>query len=74
MTKSVPMKVDKSKTGRGGARPNSGPKPLETKVRRSIGLSKRQWGVFDALGGNDWLRVALDSAPPQAMQKSIDSF
>lgn len=53
----------KAKSGRGGARPNTGPKPLEPKIRRSVGLSERQWGVFDGLGGNDWLRTALDSAP-----------
>lgn len=74
MMKSVAKKVDKPKTGRGGARPNSGPKPLEPKVRRSIGLSERQWGVFDALGGNEWLRAAMDSAPTQAMQKNVDAF
>lgn len=54
----------KPKSGRGGARPGSGPKPLETKVRRSVGLSARQWAIFDGLGGNDWLRRELDAKPP----------
>lgn len=52
------------KSTRGGARPNSGPKPLEPKTRRSVGLSERQWAIFDGLGGNDWLRGELDAKPP----------
>ncbi len=63
-------KVAKPKTGRGGARPNTGPKPLEPKIRRSVGLSERQWGIFDGLGGNDWLRTALDSA--SSSKKNLD--
>lgn len=51
------------KSGRGGARPGTGPKPLEPKVRRSVGLSERQWAIFDTLGGNDWLRGELDKKP-----------
>lgn len=35
------------KSGRGGARPGSGSKPLEPKVRCSVGLSERQWIIFD---------------------------
>ena len=52
----------KSKSTHGGARPGSGPKPPEPKVRRSIGLSERQWAIYDARGGNDWLRTDLDKA------------
>jgi hypothetical protein len=63
--------VDKPKSGRGGARPGTGPKPLEPKIRRSVGLSERQWAIFDARGGNDWLREDLDKEP-QANQKSVD--
>lgn len=48
------------KSSRGGARPGSGPKPAERKSRRSVGLSARQWVIYDELGGNDWLRGALD--------------
>ena len=54
----------KAKSARGGARPGSGPKPAEPKVRRSVGLSARQWAIFDGLGGNEWLRGELDAIPP----------
>lgn len=57
-------KEDKPKSGRGGARPGTGPKPQEPKIRRSVGLSARQWAIFDGLGGNEWLRGALDVKPP----------
>ena len=55
--------TDKPKSGWGGARPGSGPKPLEPKIRRSVGLSERQWAIFDDRGGNDWLRADLDATP-----------
>lgn len=58
---SLTLNTRAKKSGRGGARPGSGPKPLEPKVRRSVGLSERQWGIFDGLGGNDWLRGELDA-------------
>ena len=54
----------KPTSGRGGARAGTGPKVLEVKKRRSLGLSERQWAIFDALGGNDWLRGELDAKPP----------
>lgn len=66
------QKEAKPKGGRGGARHGTGPKPLEPKVRRSVGLSARQWAIFDGLGGNDWLRRELD-AKPQRTQKPVDS-
>ena len=62
MTSKVSNRKDaQPKSRRGGARPGSGPKPDEPKVRRSVGLSARQWAIFDEAGGNDWLRLALDS-------------
>lgn len=64
-------KVDKPKSGRGGARPGTGPKSLEPKIRRSVGLSARQWSIFDERGGNDWLREHLDKEP-QGDQKPVD--
>jgi len=64
-------KAVKPKPGRGGARPNTGPKPLEPKIRRSVGLSARQWVIFDEAGGNDWLRLALDSMQTR-VQKALD--
>lgn len=60
----------KPKSGWGGARPGTGPKPLEPKVRRSVGLSERQWAIYDALGGNDWLRGELDKKS-QNTQKPV---
>lgn len=51
----------KPKSARGGARAGSGPKVLEPKIRRSIGLSARQWGIYDGLDGNEWLRAELDA-------------
>jgi len=65
--------VDKPKGTRGGARPNTGPKVTEPKIRRSIGLSARQWTIFDERGGNDWLREDLDKEP-QADQKLVDGL
>ena len=62
---------DKSKGARGGARPNTGPKVTEPKTRRSVGLSARQWAIFDERGGNDWLRGYLDKEP-QGDQKLVD--
>ena len=59
----------KPKSARGGARPGSGPKVAEPKIRRSVGLSERQWAIFDGLGGNDWLRVELDAKPPETSKK-----
>lgn len=67
----VQRKVDKPKSGRGGARPNTGPKVTEPKIRRSVGLSERQWAIFDARGGNDWLREDLDKES-QGDQKLVD--
>lgn len=55
----------KPKSTRGGARLGSGPKVTEPKIRRSVGLSARQWDVFDDIGGNDWLRKEIDSKPPR---------
>ena len=62
---------NKPKDTRGGARPNTGPKVTEPKIRRSVGLSERQWAIFDELGGNDWLRDYLDKEP-QGDQKLVD--
>ena len=59
-----------AKSARGGARPGSGPKPAEPKVRRSVGLSARQWAIFDGFGGNDWLRAALDAKAQKNMDDS----
>lgn len=61
-------KAVKPKSTRGGARLGSGPKPQEPKVRRSVGLSARQWAIFDGLGGNEWLRSELDAKPPTASE------
>lgn len=60
MSKAATNITAPAKSRRGGARPGSGPKPPEPKIRRSVGLSARQWAIFDAAGGNEWLRVALD--------------
>lgn len=49
------------KRGWGGARPGSGPKAPEPKLRRSVGLSARQWAIFDDVGGAEWLRKELDA-------------
>lgn len=57
----------KPKSARGGARPGSGPKVLEPKIRRSIGLSERQWAIFDGHGGNEWLRAELDAKPEKIL-------
>ena len=59
-----PAPLTPKKGTRGGARPGSGPKPGEPKIRRSVGLSARQWAIFDERGGNDWLRDDLDAAKP----------
>jgi hypothetical protein len=64
MTGTKKNNEDKPKSGRGGARPGSGSKPLEPKIRRSVGLSQRQWAIFDERGGNEWLRDDLDAKPP----------
>lgn len=62
--KSIDQKnPDTPKSTWGGARPGSGPKPEEPKIRRSVGLSARQWAIFDSRGGNDWLRNDLDAQP-----------
>ncbi len=60
----------KPKSARGGARPGTGPKPPEPKIRRSVGLSARQWAIFDGLGGNDWLRGQLDAKPPMTTESN----
>jgi len=53
------------KPKRGGARKGAGaPKKDDPAVRRSIRLNNAHWIKFKAMGGEEWLRRAIDESKP----------
>ena len=52
--------MDKLHKPRGGARPNSGRKPIINKIKsRTFGLNDADWLKLKLLGGAKWIREQL---------------